>query len=93
MTTGITLVRGVSLDLFEHFHPIHLGQFQIQQHQLGRMLKRSLRKCPATEDKVQGFLAIARHEDVVGQLPPPQRVQGKIPIVLIVYYQQNVQRI
>ena len=55
------------------------------------MLKRSLRERPATEDKVQGFLAIARHEDVVCQLLPPQRMQGKIHIVLIVFHQQYVE--
>jgi hypothetical protein len=55
------------------------------------MLKRSAGERPATEEKVQRFLAIARHEDVVGQLPPPQRVQGKIPIVLIVFHQQYVE--
>src|ERR1700675_2338386 len=32
----------VTLDLFEHFHPIHFGKFQVQQYQFGRMLKRSM---------------------------------------------------
>src|SRR6202171_983395 len=78
----------VALDLFEHFHPIDLGQFQIQQHQFGGTLKRSMRERTAAEDKVQGFLAVARDEDVVCQFLPPQRMQGKIHIVLIIFHQQ-----
>jgi hypothetical protein len=45
---------------------------------------------PATKEKVERFLAIARHEDVVRQISPPQRMQGKIHIVLIVFHQQYV---
>jgi hypothetical protein len=55
------------------------------------MLKRSLHERPATEEKVQGFLAIACHEDMVRQLLPFQGMQGKIHIVLIVFHQQYVE--
>src|ERR1700693_2745318 len=81
---------GVALDLFEHFHPIDLWQFQIQQHQFWGTLKRPMSERPATEDEVQGFLAVARDEDVVCQFLPPQRVQGKIHIVLIVFPKKDV---
>src|ERR1700676_4508470 len=81
----------VALDLFEHFHPVDFGQFQIQQHQFWRTLKRSMRERPATKDKVQSLLAVARDEDIVCQLLPPQRMQGKIHVVLIVFHQQYVE--
>src|ERR1700687_5874763 len=81
----------VTLDLFEHFHPVDLGQFQIQQHQLGRMIKRSVGERPATEDKVQSLLAIPCDEDVVRQLFQPQRMQGKVHIFLTVFHQNYVQ--
>jgi hypothetical protein len=55
------------------------------------MLERSVRECPAAEEKVQGFLAIAGHEDVVRQLLPAQRMQGKVYVVLTVFRQQYVQ--
>jgi hypothetical protein len=45
---------------------------------------------PTTEKKVQRLLAIARHEDAVCQVFPPQRMQGKIHVVLIVFHQQYV---
>jgi hypothetical protein len=45
-----------------------------------------MRERPVAKDKVQGFLAIARDVDVVCQLLPPQRMQGKIHIVLIVFH-------
>src|ERR1700690_3238276 len=35
---------GVALDLFEHFHSVHFRKLQIQQHQLGGMLERSMRE-------------------------------------------------
>jgi hypothetical protein len=50
------------------------------------MLERSLRERPATEKKVEGFLAIACDDDVVRQLPLFQSVQDKIHIVLIVFH-------
>src|SRR5208337_712821 len=90
---GDNLSPRVTLDLFEHFHPIDFRQFQVQQDQLGGMFKRSLRERPATKDKVQSFLAIARHEDVVRQFFPPQRVQGKVYVVLTVFRQQYVHSI
>jgi hypothetical protein len=45
-----------------------------------------LREGSATEQKVKGFLAIARDEDVVRQVLPFQSVQRKIHVVLIVYH-------
>jgi hypothetical protein len=50
------------------------------------MLERSLRERPATEEKVQGFLAISCDDDVVRQPPLFQSMQGKIHIVLIVFH-------
>ncbi len=81
----------IALELLEHLHPIYFRQLQIQQHQFGRMIKRSVRERSPAEEKVQSFLAIAGHENVVCQLLPPQRVQGKIHIVLIVFHQQYVE--
>src|SRR6202166_1778395 len=81
----------VTLDLSEHFHPIDLGQFQIQQYQFGWMVKQSCRESTATKEKIQSLLAIARDEDAVRQFLPPQRMQGKVHIVLIVFHQQYVQ--
>jgi hypothetical protein len=45
----------------------------------------------ATEEEVQSFLAVAGDENVVRQLLPPQRVQGKIHVILIVLHQQYVE--
>jgi hypothetical protein len=55
------------------------------------MIERSLRVLAATEKKVQRFLAVAHHEDTICHLPPLQGMEGKIHVVLIVFYQQYVQ--
>jgi hypothetical protein len=55
------------------------------------MIKRSLRERPATEEKVQSFIAIARYENAVRQLLPLQGMQREIHVVLIVFDQQYVQ--
>ena len=82
-----SLGPGVTLDLFEHLHPIDLGQFQIQQHQFGRATKQSMRKRSAAEEKIERFLPVARYDDIVRQLVPLQRMQSKIHVILIIFYQ------
>jgi hypothetical protein len=54
----------VALELFENFQPIDLGQLQIQHYHFRGTIKGSVRIDSATEQKVQGFLAVAYHEDV-----------------------------
>jgi hypothetical protein len=55
------------------------------------MIKRSFLERAATEKKVQRFLAVADDEDAVREFLPPQSMQSKIHIVLIVFDQQYVE--
>jgi hypothetical protein len=46
---------------------------------------------PTTQEKIQRFFAVACDENIVREFLPPQRMQGKIHIVLIVFHQQYVE--
>ncbi len=48
-------------------------------------------KVPATEQTIEGLLAIAHYQDVVCEFFPSQRMQGEIYIILVVFYQQYVE--
>ena len=50
------------------------------------MIKRTLCEGTGTEDELQRFLTISRHEDIVCQLFLAQGMQGEFCVVQIIFY-------
>ena len=54
------------------------------------MFERARGKGTAAEEKVQSFLSISHHENIVGQMFAAQGVNGEFGVVLTVFHQQNI---
>ena len=88
-TTGTAWVRGSLLDGLQHFQATDLGQFQIQQDDLGRAIRAALGVRPAGKEKVQRLFAVPDDVNLVRQLMFPQRNQRQLHVVRVVLDQQK----
>jgi len=74
----------VGPDCAQDLQPAHLGQFQVEQHQLGQVLCRLTRIGARTGEEVDGFLSVMRHNDRVDDVVSPERPLREQDVVWIV---------
>lgn len=79
-------VRGSPLEPLKDFHPVHLGQLQVQQNQLRGAREGALGVGSIAEEELEGLLAVARHGNVVGQVFSAESVESELHIIRIIFY-------
>jgi len=78
----------VLLDPTQNFHPIHFGQFQIEQHYPGSLLEAALRVRAAANEKIRRLFAVRCRLNMIGQSLLVQGVQGQLDEVQIIFNQE-----
>jgi hypothetical protein len=84
------LGAGVALELSQDLHTVHLGQFEIQEHEPRGLLEGSLAERPAAEQEIKRLLAVSGQLNPVGQVVASQCQKRQFHIGWVVFHQQNL---
>ena len=82
---------GVSSNLAEDLKPVNLGELQVEKDHLGPIQWIALSVRTSAEEKVEGFGAVVRDLDAIGELEFREGVQGELDIIRIVFNEQDLQ--
>ncbi|OFW14093.1 MAG: hypothetical protein A3H29_12280 [Acidobacteria bacterium RIFCSPLOWO2_02_FULL_67_21] len=73
-----------------YVEPRDLRQLRVEQDEAWRFLECAPGVQPAAEDKVERFLAVTGHRDLLGQLLAAQREHRQLHVVNVVFHEQNL---
>ena len=79
----------IALDPLEHFQPVHLGQFQVEQDHLGRVLDLARGVRAFAENELQRLRAVAGDLDAIRELGFAQGAQRQFQVLRVVFDQQD----
>jgi hypothetical protein len=76
--------------LLQDLQTIHLGKLQVEQDQARLMIHRPVCKFTPAKEEIERLFPVSGDLDAIGEPLSAQSVQSEFEIVLIIFYQQNV---
>jgi hypothetical protein len=79
----------IVLDAVQNLQAVDLGELEVEEYELGRILDVASLMNSLAEEKVEGFRAVAGHLDTIGDIGLAQGAKGEFQVLGRILHNQN----